>query len=131
MHRSEEALLITDNQQDPTFIQEESFTQLHRSGMQYIHLGVLQVRIQTLHRQEEGTMALIVFRDNRWIRDQAILATMEVDLSKGSQLVYIIPDIMLTIGDFYKNIQVSILAKGYERWRNGEANLLITRGLVG
>ncbi|KAG6478012.1 hypothetical protein ZIOFF_061444 [Zingiber officinale] len=29
------------------------------------------------------------------------------------------------------NIQVSILARGYENWRNGEANLLVTRGLVG
>ncbi|XP_042424410.1 callose synthase 7-like isoform X5 [Zingiber officinale] len=56
---------------------------------------------------------------------------MEIDLTHGSQLVYVIPDTMLTISDFYRNIQVSILARGYENWRNGEANLLITRGLVG
>ncbi|KAG6510513.1 hypothetical protein ZIOFF_028537 [Zingiber officinale] len=98
--------------------------------MQYVHLGVLQLRIQALHRQEEGTMTLVIFRDNRWLRDQAILATMEVDLTQGSQLVYVIPDIMLTIGDFYRNIQISILTRGYERWQNDEANLLITRGLV-
>ncbi|KAG6524084.1 hypothetical protein ZIOFF_013974 [Zingiber officinale] len=30
-----------------------------------------------------------------------------------------------------RNIQVSILTRGYENWRNGEANLLVTRGLVG
>ncbi|XP_074562548.1 uncharacterized protein LOC141819077, partial [Curcuma longa] len=132
MHRSEEAILCVDgNQQDRTFIQEGSYNQLQRSRMQYIHIGVLQVRIQTLHRQEEGTMALLVFRDNRWLGDQAILATMEVDLTRGSQLVYIIPDLMLTIGDFYRNIQVTILTRGYEQWRNGEANLLITRGMVG
>lgn len=113
------------------FIQGESFNQLQRSRMQYIHLGILLVRIQTLHRQEEGTMALIVFRDNRWAGDQAILATMEVDLTQGSQMVYIILDIMLTIGDFYRNIQVSILTRGYEQWSNGEANLLITRSLIG
>ncbi|KAG6472354.1 hypothetical protein ZIOFF_069814 [Zingiber officinale] len=29
-----------------------------------------------------------------------------------------------------QNIQVSILTRGYEAWHNGEANLLITRGLV-
>ncbi|KAG6538538.1 hypothetical protein ZIOFF_003662 [Zingiber officinale] len=46
-------------------------------------------------------MALVVFRDNRWIGDQAILATMEIDLTRGSQM------------------------------RNGEENLLITRGMVG
>ncbi|KAG6528597.1 hypothetical protein ZIOFF_010776 [Zingiber officinale] len=90
-----------------------------------------QVRIQILHRQEEGTLALIVFRDNRWQGDQVIFATMEVDLIYGSQLVYVIPDTILTIADFYQNIQVSILTRGYENWRNGKANLLITRGLVG
>ncbi|KAG6492706.1 hypothetical protein ZIOFF_047671 [Zingiber officinale] len=98
--------------------------------MQYIHLGVLQVRVQILHRQREGTMALIVFRDNRWQGDQAILATMEADLTHGSQMIYVIPEIMMTIGDFYRNIQISVLTRGYEAWQKSEANLLITRGLV-
>ncbi|KAG6499503.1 hypothetical protein ZIOFF_039292 [Zingiber officinale] len=130
MHRSEEPILITNsNQLDRQFIQEESFIQLQRSRMQYIHLGILQVRIQTLHHQ--GVMALVVFRDNRWLGDQSILATMEIDLTRGSQMVYIMPDIMMTIGDFYKNIQITILTRGYDHWRNGEANLLITRGMVG
>ncbi|KAG6510491.1 hypothetical protein ZIOFF_028515 [Zingiber officinale] len=132
VHRSEEAILVTDNHQvDRNFIQEESFTHLQRSRMQYVHLGVLQVRIQILHRQYEGTMALVVFRDNRWQGDQAILATMEVDLTRGSQMIYVIPEVMMTIGDFYRNIQISILTRGYEAWQNSEANLLITRGMVG
>ncbi|KAG6501856.1 hypothetical protein ZIOFF_041740 [Zingiber officinale] len=56
---------------------------------------------------------------------------MEVDLTHGSQMIYVIPEIMMTIGDFYRNIQISILTRGYEAWQNNEANLLITRGLVG
>ncbi|KAG6497846.1 hypothetical protein ZIOFF_045752 [Zingiber officinale] len=56
---------------------------------------------------------------------------MEVDLTSGSQMIYIIPEIMMTIGDFYRNIQISILTRGYEAWQNSEVNLLITRGLVG
>ncbi|KAG6520014.1 hypothetical protein ZIOFF_017043 [Zingiber officinale] len=131
IHRSEEAMLVTSNQIDQAFIQPESFTQLQRSGMRFLHMGVIQVRVQILHRQEEGTLALVVFRDNRWQGDQAIFATMEIDLTHGSQLVYVIPDTMLTISDFYRNIQVSILTRGYENWRNGEANLLVTRELVG
>ncbi|KAG6524818.1 hypothetical protein ZIOFF_014762 [Zingiber officinale] len=131
VHRSEEAILVTSNQVDRAFIQPESFTQLQRSRMRFLHMGLMQVRIQILHRQEEGTLALVVFRDNRWQGDQAIFATMEIDLTHGSQLVYVIPDTMLTVSDFYRNIQVSILARGYENWRNGEANLLVTRGLVG
>ncbi|KAG6479306.1 hypothetical protein ZIOFF_062769 [Zingiber officinale] len=93
--------------------------------------GVLQVRIQILHRQYEGTMVLVVIRDNRWQGDQAILATMEVDLTRGSQMIYVILEVMMTIGDFYRNIQISILTRGYEAWQNSEANLLITRGMVG
>ncbi|KAG6506308.1 hypothetical protein ZIOFF_031631 [Zingiber officinale] len=132
VHRSEEAILVTDNHQvDRNFIQEESFAHLQRSRMQYIHMGVLQVRIQILHKQYEGTMALVVFRDNRWQGDQAILATMEVDLTRGSQMIYVIPEVMMTIGDFYRNIQISILTRGYEAFQNNEANLLITRGMVG
>ncbi|KAG6483951.1 hypothetical protein ZIOFF_060744 [Zingiber officinale] len=131
VHRSEEAMLVTSNQIDQAFIQPESYTQLQRSGMSFLHMGVIQVRVQILHCQEEGTLALIVFRDNRWQGDQVIFATMEIDLTHGSQLVYVIPDTMLTISDFYRNIQVSILTRGYENWRNGEANLLVTRGLVG
>ncbi|KAG6537734.1 hypothetical protein ZIOFF_002830 [Zingiber officinale] len=131
MHRSEEALLVTRNQVDLSFIQPESYAQLQRSGMRFIHMGVIQVRIQILHRQEEGTLALVVFRDNRWQGDQAIFATMEIDLTNGSQLVYVIPDTMLTLSDFYRNIQISVLTRGYEGWQNSEANLLITRGLVG
>ncbi|CAD5168279.1 unnamed protein product [Musa acuminata subsp. malaccensis] len=56
MHRSKEAILVTHNQEDRSFIREESYDQLQRSWMRYIHLGILQVRIQTLHRQEEGTL---------------------------------------------------------------------------
>lgn len=76
-------------------------------------------------------MALLLFRDNRWQGDQSILATMEVDLTRGSQLVYVAPDTMMTIGDFYRNIQLSVLTRGYSNWQNGEASLLITRGVTG
>ncbi|KAG6479626.1 hypothetical protein ZIOFF_063094 [Zingiber officinale] len=56
---------------------------------------------------------------------------MEVDLTHGSQMIYVIPEITMTIGDFYQNIQISVLTRGYEAWQNSEANLLITIGLVG
>ncbi|ATZ69472.1 ORF3 polyprotein [Cacao swollen shoot Ghana K virus] len=131
-HRSEESILCTEGSQiDRAFIQPESFDQLQRAGFAFVHVGILQVRIQILHRQEEGTMALIVFRDTRWTGDQSIFAQMEIDLTKGSQLVYVIPDTMMTIGDFARNVQISILTRGYENWQNGEANLLITRAMTG
>ncbi|KAG6530158.1 hypothetical protein ZIOFF_012380 [Zingiber officinale] len=59
MHILEEAMLVTSNQVDRTFIQPESFNQLQRSGMRFLHMGVIQVRIQIVHRQEEGTLLLL------------------------------------------------------------------------
>ncbi|AAY99427.1 polyprotein [Banana streak virus Acuminata Yunnan] len=129
-NRTEERMLVTHGQQDRTFILPESYEELREAGFEYIHLGVLQVRIQIMHRSYAGTMALVVFRDTRWTQEnhqgRSIIATMEADLSQGHQLIYVIPDIMMTIRDFYQHIQISILTKGYEGFQ-GEANLLITR----
>nr|QIM56922.1 ORF3 polyprotein [Cacao swollen shoot virus] len=130
-HRSEEAILCTTNQVDRSFIQNESMERLQQSNYAFIHIGILQVRIQTLHRQQQGTTALVVFRDTRWEGDRAIFAQMEVDLTRGSRLVYAIPDTMMTIRDFCRHVHLSILTRGYEQWQNGEANLLVTRGMVG
>nr|UMM45054.1 ORFIII polyprotein [Banana streak MY virus] len=130
--RSEERMMVSDaDQQDRTFISEESFERLQQAGLTYIHLGVLQVRFQILHRTFAGTMALLVFRDTRWTADdRSIISAMEVDLAEGNQLIYVIPNIMMTIGDFYRHIQISIRTRGYDSWEGGEANLLITRSIT-
>lgn len=114
--RSEERMLvINSDQQDMTFITEDSYERLQRAELEYIHLGILQVRFQILHRRYAGTMALMVFRDTRWGTDnRSIIAAMEVDLVEGNQLIYIMPDIMTTIKDFFRHIQISIKTKGYE-----------------
>ena len=104
-HRSEERMLVVrDDQADRLFIQRESYEQLQRTGMQFIHLGVLQVRLQILHRQQTGATALVLFRDTRFTDDRSVIAAMEADLSEGNQLIYVIPGIMMTIGDFYRHV---------------------------
>nr|AOV63232.1 polyprotein [Sugarcane bacilliform virus] len=129
-NRTEERMLVTNGQQDRSFIYPESFEELVAAGFEYIHLGVLQVRLQIMHRTYAGTMALVVFRDTRWTQegeeDRSIIAAMEADLSQGHQLIYVIPDIMMTIRDFYQHVQISVLTKGYQGFQ-GEANLLVTR----
>nr|pir circular genome protein 3 - Commelina yellow mottle virus [Commelina yellow mottle virus] len=130
-HRSEERMMVVNGSQvDRSFIQESSFEVLSRTGIEFIHIGVMLVRIQILHRKFAGTMALIVFRDTRWSDDRAVLAAMEIDLSEGNQIVYVLPDIMMTIKSFYRHIQICVMTKGYDGWQ-GEDNLLITRGLTG
>lgn len=131
-YRSEERMLVIGSgQQDRTFIEEDSFERLAQTEIEYIHLGILQVRFQILHRRYAGTLALVVFRDTRWGADgRSIIAAMEVDLAEGNQLIYIMPDIMMTIKDFYRHIQISICTKGYDSWEGAEANLLITRSIT-
>ncbi|ANV20896.1 ORF3 protein [Dioscorea bacilliform RT virus 2] len=131
LHWSEEAVLVIQGQYDSTFIKTESYEALQRAGMQFIHIGLMQVRIQVLHRLEAGTMALVAFRDCSWKGRRSIIAKMEIDLSKGSQLVYVAPDITKRVADFYRNIQISVMTKGYEDYTNSEANLLITKSMVG
>nr|WCR39427.1 ORF3 [Pineapple bacilliform CO virus] len=129
--RCEERMRVLDNdQQDRTFITPEAFEHLTEAGFAFIHLGILQVRFQILHRRYAGTMAFIAYRDTRWDNRKAIIATMEVDLSESNQIVYIIPDMMTTIRDFYEHIQISIRTVGYEDTWGGESNLLITRGIT-
>nr|WKY95838.1 polyprotein [Dioscorea bacilliform BL virus] len=130
-HWSEEADLIVNNQYDSLFICPESYATLVKSGMQFIHIGLMQVRIQILHRAEAGTMAMVVFRDCSWKGRRSLIARMEVDLTKGSQMVYIAPNLIKKLADFYHNIQITVLTKGYDDYQNSEANLLITKGLVG
>ncbi|KAJ8476366.1 hypothetical protein OPV22_020093 [Ensete ventricosum] len=57
-NRTEERMLVTNGQQDRSFIYPESFEELVNAGFEYIHLGVLQVRLQIMHRPYAGTLAL-------------------------------------------------------------------------
>ncbi|KAG6474551.1 hypothetical protein ZIOFF_068489 [Zingiber officinale] len=78
-----------------------------------------------------GVNALVVLRDTRWRDDRSIIGTMEVDLSGGTQLIYIAPNMLISIEDFYHHIELAIQTHGYEEWNSAESNLLITRGLIG
>ncbi|KAJ4782008.1 polyprotein, partial [Rhynchospora pubera] len=49
----------------------------------------------------------------------------------NTQLAYAVPDMMVSIHDFYNHIQLVVQTHGYESWRGGESNLLISRSLIG
>ncbi|XP_074557517.1 uncharacterized protein LOC141813446 [Curcuma longa] len=130
-HYSETRILVTGGQQNLPLINQESYSVLRREGMQLIHLGLVMIRIHALHRRNAGTNALVVLRDTRWRDDRSIIGTMEVDLSGGTQLVYIAPNILISVEDFFHHIELAIQTHGYEEWNSAESNLLITRGLIG
>ncbi|KAG6484144.1 hypothetical protein ZIOFF_060939 [Zingiber officinale] len=130
-HYSETRILVTGGQQNLPLINQESYSILRAEGMQLIHLGLVMIRIHALHRRNAGVNALVVLRDTRWRDDRSIIGTMEVDLSGGTQLVYIAPNMLLSIDDFFNHIEIAIQTHGYEEWNTADSNLLITRGLIG
>lgn len=89
------------------------------------------IRVHALHRRDAGTNALLVLRDTRWTDNRVVVGTMEVDLTSRSQLVYIAPNMMLSINDFYNHMELCIQTHCYENWQGGESNLLITSSLIG
>nr|GEV66638.1 hypothetical protein AMTR_s00071p00160380 [Tanacetum cinerariifolium] len=97
----------------------------------YEHYSEQRVLLHALHRRSAGTNALVVLRDTRWEDNRQIIATMEVDLSAGTQLVYTFPDMILSVNDFHNHVEVAIQTHGYDTWQGGESNLLITMALTG
>uniref|UniRef100_A0AAU7GJ24 RNA-directed DNA polymerase n=1 Tax=Nettle badnavirus 1 TaxID=3158948 RepID=A0AAU7GJ24_9VIRU len=131
-HYEELRSRIIDNQQDLRYIERESYDTLRRSGMQHIHIGMMMLRLQLLHRVDSGVSAVVVFRDTRWTDERQILSAMTMDLARGTQMVYTIPDILISIHDFYNHIQVCVQTRGYgPGWTGGDSNLIITRSLIG
>ncbi|KAH7512924.1 hypothetical protein FEM48_Zijuj12G0142000 [Ziziphus jujuba var. spinosa] len=56
---------------------------------------------------------------------------MEVDLTTGTQMAYVVPDLMMTINDFANHVEISVQTHGYEDWQGGESNILISRMVIG
>ncbi|GJU87784.1 Orf y [Tanacetum coccineum] len=130
-HYSEQRILcVGENQINLRLCNEETYESLRNLGLKHIHLGIFIIRLHALNRRSAGTNALVVLRDTRWEDSRQIIATMEVDLSAGTQLVYTFPDMILSVNDFHNHVEVAIQTHGYDTWQ-GESNLLITMALTG
>ncbi|KAJ3705507.1 hypothetical protein LUZ61_009212 [Rhynchospora tenuis] len=92
---------------------------------------MILVKLYTLHRRSAGVNALVLLRDTRWRDSRAVISSMEMDLSSGTQLAYTAPDMTLSIRDFRDHIQLVIQTHGYEGWQGRESNLLLSRSLIG
>ncbi|GJW70532.1 hypothetical protein Tco_0127449 [Tanacetum coccineum] len=94
-------------------LKQEIHTLKKKEGLPSFHLGIFMIRLHALHRRSAGTNALVVLRDTRWEDSRQIIATMEVDLSAGTQLVYTFPDMILSVNDFHNHVEVAIQTHGY------------------
>ncbi|WOL01111.1 lysine histidine transporter 1-like isoform X1 [Canna indica] len=131
-HYSDERILVTESSQiELPFITDKSYSVLVQEGLQHLHMGMIMVRLHTLHRRSAGVNALFLLRDTRWADDRSVISSMEVDLTAGTQLAYIAPDITISIHDFREHIQLVIQTHGYTGWQGGESNHLLSRSLLG
>nr|QZW25208.1 movement protein [Jujube mosaic-associated virus]UNA88852.1 movement protein [Jujube mosaic-associated virus] len=131
-HYSEEDILcVGDQQVDLPLVSEQSHHCLLQEGYSHIHIGLVMIRVYAQHRRDAGVNSLVTLRDTRWGGDRQIIATMEVDLTTGTQMAYVVPDIMMTINDFANWVEISVQTHGYDDWRGGESNLLISRMVIG
>nr|GFC61482.1 hypothetical protein AMTR_s00071p00160380 [Tanacetum cinerariifolium] len=85
-YSKQRVLCVGENQINLQLCNDESYESLRNSGLQHIHLGIFMIRLHALHRRSAGKNALVVLRDTRWEDSRQIIATMEVDLSAGTQL---------------------------------------------
>ncbi|GJZ14579.1 hypothetical protein Tco_0550256 [Tanacetum coccineum] len=97
-----------------------------RHSLQHIHLGIFMIRLHALHRRSAGTNALVVLRDTRWEDSRQIIGTIDVDLFAGTQLVYMFPDMVLSIDDFHNHVEVAIQTHGYDTVDNVVDHLTTT-----
>nr|GEZ49899.1 TPA: orf y [Tanacetum cinerariifolium] len=88
------------------------------------------IRLDALHQRSAGKKALVVLRDTRWEDSWQTIRTIEVDLSAGTQLVYMFPDMVLTIDDFHNHVKVAIQTHGYDTWQGSESNLLVMMAMI-
>nr|GEU57345.1 TPA: orf y [Tanacetum cinerariifolium] len=130
-YSKQRVLCVRENQINLRLCNDESYKSLRNLGLQHIYLGIFMVRLHALHRRSARTNALVVLRDTRWEDSRQIIATIEVDLSAGTRLVYTFPDMILSVNDFHNHVEVAIQTHGYDTWQGGESNLLITMALTG
>nr|GEX24019.1 hypothetical protein [Tanacetum cinerariifolium] len=130
-HYSEQRIqCVNDNQTNLPLCNQQSYQSLRTSGLQHIHLGIFMIRLHALHRRSAGINALVVLRDTRWEDSRQIIGTMEVDLSARTQLVYMFPDMVLSIDDFHNHVEFAIQTHGYDTWQGGKSSLLVTMAMI-
>lgn len=113
-HRSEEIISCCSStkQVEMSFIAQESKHKLHEAGYPLIHIGLILIGIHSLHRNDYGSkvmVALVDSSDN--IPDKATIGSMEVDMSKGVEICYLAPNMLISVRDFCKFFKLIIKTK--------------------
>ena len=71
-----------------------------KSGFKYLHLGMVRVGLNALHRKGQSAFVFSTLLDNRWSSfTQALIRVVETSLSDGPIQYDIFPDFSVALGD--------------------------------
>ncbi|KAK7329173.1 hypothetical protein VNO77_23323 [Canavalia gladiata] len=104
----EHVLAVQDNQVNMPFIVRQSYDRIQAEGLTFIHASLIMIRVHLLHRPEAGVRVLLVVRDTRFSDSVGILGTMEIDMTRGTELVYFsLGRNLMMVEDFYNHIELT------------------------
>ncbi|KAI9110057.1 hypothetical protein K1719_019098 [Acacia pycnantha] len=132
-HFSEETVRYTgEDKVIIPFINRDSKQKLLDQDLLIIHIGLVLIKITGLTRSQAGGQVILNLVDTRYNNDikRAIIGTMEVDMAQNSGVIYMAPQIQMTVTDFSKHFQLIIKTRVYEDFTEGQ-NLAITKILTG
>ncbi|GKD17841.1 hypothetical protein Tco_1206999 [Tanacetum coccineum] len=120
------------NQKETTEYQEaiQATEDLESPAVGFAKTSDYKGGLHALHRRSAGTNALVVLRDTRWEDSRQIIRTIEVDLSAGTQLVYMFPNMVLSVDHFHIHVEVAIQTNGYDTCMDNVVDHLTTTGIT-
>ena len=130
-HYREESISVIkeDDFELLSLITPESYRKIQNETLVRIHSGLIIVGIKGLTRKGLPAKTFVCILDTRHNNEQqAIIASMEIDMTKNNGIVYCTPDFMMNTEEFYKHIKIGIKTKGYDMIKSD--NLLVCVGFV-
>ena len=130
-YREESISVIKENDFELLdLITPESYSKIQNETLIRTHLGLIIIGVKGLTRKGLGCKTFVCMLDTRHNNEQqALIASMEVDMGSNNGIVYCTPDFMINTEDFYKYIKIGIKTKGYNMIKSD--NLLVCIGFVG
>ena len=91
-----------------------------KAGYQYVHLGMVRIGLNALHRKGQKAYVLSALFDNRWTTfTQAMIVGIETSLAEGPVQYDVFPDFSVALDDpnVLQCLTLGIQTAGYENFK--------------
>ncbi|GJT19076.1 hypothetical protein Tco_0877782 [Tanacetum coccineum] len=108
-----------------------------RSVAQDIKLSAAKEAVKTIYQAARATRRVFGRNNYNITLESAVDLERQLELSRERQanlvpaeLVYMFPDMVLSIDDFHNHVEVAIQTHRYDTWQRGESNLLVIMAMI-